>query len=67
MALMVVTINNLSPALEKKFQEVERIERFLHYAAVAVRQGQGQVTSGNILDINNTVVGSWVYAPQASS
>jgi hypothetical protein len=67
MSLMVVTINNLSPALDHKFQEVERVERYLHYAAAAVRQGQGLVTSGNILDNSNTVMGTWTYTPQAGS
>lgn len=67
MALAVITINNLATPLERKFQEVERIERFLRYAETAIRQGQGQVASGNILDVNNTVVGTWTYTPQASS
>jgi hypothetical protein len=67
MSLMVVTINNLSPAMDHKFQEVERIARYLHFAAQAVQSAQGQVTSGNILDNSNTVMGTWIYTPQASS
>ena len=68
MSLFVLTINNLSPALEKKGQEVQRINQFAHRALQAVVAAGGAVTSGNILDDGGaTVVGSWSYVPQASS
>jgi hypothetical protein len=70
MALLTLTINNLSPALDKKNQEVERIARWLELAAQNIRSAGGLSTSGNILDAGNngsTNVGSWTYTPQASS
>lgn len=68
MSLFVLTINNLSPALERKTQEVERIQRFAESALSAVRAAGGAQTSGNIMDAGGaTVVGSWTYTPQASS
>jgi len=67
MALFTLTINNLSPALDKKFQEVQKIDTYLERAAAAVHSAHGQLTSGNILDSNNVVVGNWTYVPQAAS
>jgi hypothetical protein len=66
MALLTLTINNLSPALEKQNQEVASIHRYLNLAAQDVRGAGGKKTSGNILD-GATVVGSWAYTPQASN
>jgi hypothetical protein len=72
MSLMVVTINNLSPALEHKSGEVAVIANALHAAATAVQAAQGNLTSGN-LTVPHTggagdpvVIGSWTYTPQAS-
>lgn len=68
MALFTLTINNLSPALEMKHQEVERIQSYAQSAVHDLRAAGGAVTSGNILAPGGaTVVGSWVYTPQASS
>jgi hypothetical protein len=68
MALAVITINNLVPALEKKAQEVERVNRYTQRAIQAIVSQAGLQTSGNILDDGGaTVVGSWLYVPQASS
>ena len=68
MALFVLTINNLSPALEKQNQEVERIQHFAERGLQALRAAGGAVTSGNIMaDGGVTVVGSWSYTPQAGS
>lgn len=67
MALFTVTINNLAPAFDRKSQEVERIARYLGYAALAVQSTGGAQTSGNILDNSNTVMGTWTYTPQAAS
>jgi hypothetical protein len=67
MSLCVVTINNLSPALDKKFQEVSEIARALSLAAQAIASAGGQQTSGNILDSGAVLVGTWTYTPQASS
>jgi hypothetical protein len=66
MSLCVVTINNLSPALDKKFQEVQVIARGLALASQAIQGAGGQQTSGNITDAG-VLLGSWAYTPQASS
>ena len=68
MSLFVLTINNLSPALEKKNQEVTIIQQYGEQALAAMRSAGGALTSGNITAPGGaTVVGSWVYVPQASS
>jgi hypothetical protein len=67
MALFTLTINNLSPALEKKFQEVERIKRYTEYALKDLGGANGGQTSGNITDIGGATVGSWTYVPQAAT
>jgi hypothetical protein len=66
MSLAVITINNLSPALDKKFQEVQVIARALDIAEAAIRGAGGQQASGTIIDAGVTL-GSWVYAAQAAS
>jgi len=67
MALFTLTVNNLAPALEKKFQEVQVIERALDLAQVSVRGAGGVQTSGNINGDGGVLLGSWVYTPQAGS
>jgi type II secretory pathway pseudopilin PulG len=66
MALCVVTINNLSPQLDKRFQEVQVVERALNLAQSAIRGAGGQQASGNIIDAGVTL-GTWTYTAQASS
>lgn len=61
-----LTINNFSPVLEKRIQEVAVIQRCLQFAEQAVRQNNGLVTSGNIV-LENGIAGSWTYTPQAAS
>jgi uncharacterized protein (DUF3084 family) len=68
MALFTLTINNLSPALDKQNQEVERIQNYAQSAVQALRAAGGALTSGNITAPGGaTVVGSWTYTPQASN
>jgi hypothetical protein len=67
MALFTVSISNLSPALDHKAQEVQKIAMYLERAAQAVQSAQGNVTSGNILDSNNVLAGTWSYTPHATS
>jgi len=67
MALLTLTVNNASPALDKKAQEVALIARALDLAEVAIRGPGGAVTSGNITTDGGAVIGSWSYTPQASS
>jgi hypothetical protein len=70
MALFTLTINNFSPMLDKQVHEVERVQRYLQYAAQDVRSSGGKKTSGNIMDGGPggaSVVGTWTFNPQASS
>jgi hypothetical protein len=68
MSLFVLTINNLSPALDKKNQEAAVIQQYAEQALQAVRAAGGALTSGNIMASGGaTVVGSWTYTPQATS
>jgi hypothetical protein len=67
MSLCVVTINNLSPALDKKFQEVNVIARGLALAAQAISSAGGQAASGNITTDGAVVIGTWAYTAQALS
>jgi hypothetical protein len=67
MALLSLTVNNPSPALEKKFHEVALIERALALAVQSIRAAGGVTTSGNIMNDGATVIGTWTYTPQATS
>jgi hypothetical protein len=68
MALFTLSISNLSPALEKQNQEVQRVHSYLLLAAQDVRSSGGKKTTGNILDnAGAVVVGSWTFTPQAGS
>ena len=66
MALLTLTINNASPALDKQHQEVQLIDRALILAKMEIRSNGGKKTSGNITDAG-VVLGSWTYVPQAAS
>ena len=66
MPLAVITVNNLSPALEKRFQETQVISRAVALADTAIRSAGGQSASGNIIDAG-VLLGSWTYTAQASS
>ena len=67
MPACVVTVNTISPQLDKRHQEVQQIDRALHLAAMALRGAGGAVTSGNIIDNGGVIVGTYVYTPAASS
>jgi hypothetical protein len=68
MALFTLSTSNLSPALDRQHQEVQRVHQYLQAAALDVRSSGGKKTSRNILDnAGATVVGSWTYTPQAST
>ena len=66
MSICVVTVNNLSPALDKKFQEVQVAARALDLARQAIASAGGQSASGTITDAGVTL-GTWVYTAQATS
>jgi len=67
MALVTVTVNNASPALDKQHQEVALVQRALHLAALDIRAAGGTKTSGNITGDGGAVLRSWTYTLQASS
>jgi hypothetical protein len=67
MPLAVVTVNNASPALDRKAQEVQVVARALELAAHAIRKAGGATTSGNIIADGGVTVGTWTYTAQASS
>ena len=67
MALFTLTVNSQSPAMERKASELAFIERALALAVQDVRAMGGAKTAGNIVNDGATVIGSWVYTPQAAS
>jgi hypothetical protein len=67
MALLTLTVNNASPALDKQHQEVQLIDRALQLAKTDIRSNGGKKTSGNIANDGGVVIGTWTYTPQASS
>jgi hypothetical protein len=67
MALLTLTVNNQSPALDKQASEVALIARALTLAAQDIRSSGGAKTSGNILTDGAVVLGSWSYVAQATS
>jgi hypothetical protein len=66
MSLAVITVNNLSPQLDKRFQEVQVVARALDLARQAISSAGGQSASGTITDAGVTL-GTWTYTAQASS
>jgi hypothetical protein len=67
MALAVITINDPSPSLSSRAQEVALVARGCELAAQSIRGAGGAQTSGNILDTRATLIGSWTYTPVATS
>lgn len=67
MALLTLTVNNASPALDKKSQEVRLIARALELAAQDIGSHGGANTTGNITDTGAVVLGTWTYTAQAGS
>lgn len=66
MALLTLTVNNLSPALDKKSSEAAFIARALQIAATNIQGAGGLQTSGNIIADGGVNVGSWTLTNQAS-
>ena len=66
MSLAVITINNPSPALDKRAQEVQIVARGLELAAQQIRSAGGATSSGTITDASVTL-GTWTYTAVASS
>jgi hypothetical protein len=66
MSLAVVTVNNPSPALDKRFQEVQLVNRALGIAENQIRSAGGTVSSGTMTDAGVTL-GTWTYTAVAGS
>jgi hypothetical protein len=66
MALAVITVNNPSPALDKRHQEVQIIQRALAIAESQIRSAGGTVASGTMTDAGVTL-GTWAYTAVAGS
>jgi hypothetical protein len=67
MALLTLTINNPSQALDKQHQETQLISRALQLAQQDIRANGGKKTSGNINGDGGALLGTWTYTPVASS
>jgi hypothetical protein len=67
MPLAVITINNPSPALDKRHQEVQIVQRALDIAESQIRQSGGTAASGTITDSGGVTLGTWTYTAVASS
>jgi hypothetical protein len=66
MALLTLTVNNASPALDRQHQECQLIDRALTLAKMDIRSNGGKKTSGTITDAGVTL-GTWTYSPSAAS
>jgi hypothetical protein len=66
MALAVITVNNPSPALEKRAQEVQIVQRALDIAESQIRSAGGAASSGTMTDAGVTL-GTWTYTAVAGS
>lgn len=65
-----ITINNFSPAPEKRFQEMATLLSALKDVERAIGMSGSTVTSGNINIPGSSGpvnVGTWTWTPQASS
>lgn len=66
MALAVITVNNPSPALDKRHQEVQIVQRALAIAESQIRSAGGAAASGTMTDAGVTL-GTWTYTAVATS
>jgi hypothetical protein len=66
MSLAVITVNNPSPALDKRAQEVQIVHRALVIAEGQIRSAGGAVSSGTMTD-GGVTLGTWTYTAVAGS
>ena len=67
MALAVITVNNPAPALEKRAQEVQVVQRALDIAESQIRTAGGASASGTMIDAGGITLGTWTYTAVAST
>lgn len=66
MSLAVITINNPSPALDRRAGEVQLVHRALVIAETQIRAAGGGSSSGTITD-NGVTLGTWTYTAVAAT
>jgi hypothetical protein len=66
MSLAVITVNNPSPALTTRNQEVYLVARALDIAENQIRSAGGATSSGTMTD-QGVTLGTWTYTAVASS
>jgi hypothetical protein len=66
MSLAVITVNNPSPAMSTRNQEVQFTARALDIAESQIRNAGGFSASGTMID-GGVTVGTWTYTAVASS
>jgi phage baseplate assembly protein gpV len=67
MALAVITVNNPSPALDTRAQEVQVVQRAVEIADSQIRIAGGTQASGTMLGSGGVVLGTWTYTAVASA
>jgi hypothetical protein len=66
MSLAVITVNNPSPALVTRNQEVALVARAMDIAENQIRSAGGAASSGTMTD-QGVTLGTWTYTAVASS
>lgn len=66
MSLAVITVNNPSPALITRNQEVQLVARAMDIAENQIRSAGGAAASGTMID-QGVTLGTWTYTAVASS
>lgn len=66
MPLAVITVNNPSPAMDKRAGEVQIVQRALDIAESQIRGAGGASSSGTITD-GGVTLGTWTYTAVAAS
>jgi hypothetical protein len=66
MSLAVITVNNPSPAMDRRYSEVAFVQRALTIAEQQIRSAGGAVASGTMTDAGVTL-GTWTYTAVAPS
>lgn len=66
MSLAVITVNNPSPAMSTRNQEVQQVARAMDIAEQQIRVAGGASASGTMID-EGVTLGTWTYTAVASS
>lgn len=66
MSLAVITVNNPSPAMDTRAEEVAIVQRAGNIAANQIRAAGGATSSGTMTD-GGVTLGTWTYTAVASA